>query len=98
MKIPLKIFLRFLKKEKCFDSYIMSCNEDKRLHYSDRPMLEYLQDMGVIDNNKKCNENSMIRSFGWDEFPLIIDREEYDWYEISEKWKTFLYENNFAYK
>ena len=89
MKISLKVFLRFLKKENCFDAYITACKEDKKLHNNDCPMLEYLCDMGVIDNNKKCNENSIIESFDWDEFP-INHEPGYTWWDISEKWKTFI--------
>jgi len=89
MKIPLKIFLRFLKKEKCFDAYITACKEDKKLHYRDRPMLEYMHNMCIIDDNKKCNEDSLIQSFDWDEFPLDKGL-DYTWWDISEKWKTFI--------
>lgn len=89
MNIPLRIFLRFLRKEKCFDAYIAACKEDKRLHYSDRPMLEYMHNMGIIDDNKKCSEDSITQSFDWDEFENI-DNIDYDWYEISQKWKIFI--------
>lgn len=89
MKIPLRIFLRFLRKEKCFDDYIAACKEDKRLHDNDCPMLEYLHHMGIIDDNKRCSEDSVVQSFDWDEFQLISDIYD-DWWEISEKWKTFI--------
>lgn len=53
-------------------------------------MLEYMRNMGIIDDSKKCDEDSIINSFDWDEFECIDDI-CYDWHEISEKWKQFIH-------
>jgi hypothetical protein len=89
MKIPLSVFLRFLRKEKCLNSYIDAMKKDKKLHYNDCPLLEYMHCMNIIDNNKKCNEDSIVESFDWEEFPLE-ENNDCTWSDISEKWKTFI--------
>lgn len=85
MKISLKIFLHFLRKEKCLKAYITACKKDK----NSSPMLEYMHDMGIIDMYNKCDEDSVVQSFDWNKF-AFINNIYYDWHTISKKWRTFV--------
>jgi len=90
MKVPLKLFIKFLKKERCFQAYITACNIDKKNYITeDVTILEYLFRRGIIDEDKKCDENSLMNSFDWEEFEYV-DGEDYEWEWISKKWRHFL--------
>ena len=89
MKISLKTFLHFLKKENCLKAYIESCKKDKFNAYGDCLMLEYLQRMCVIDNNKMCDKESLVQSFSWSLY-ASHNGINYNWHFISEKWRNFV--------